>query len=213
MKSLITLQKLIYPIYWIQKIYISIEWSISQSRSWFYLIRSNVKCSSNVLPVGVAILCQETPSAKKNWQLGCVGYLEVWETNVAICRRIGKLKNNHVGAHRSVPRQPYFGALMYGPSSDERTIPRMHGWTIHWNSDVNKRGGVRNSNKYPDSFRNDPKKHFFSLPTYGPSSDVWFIHTSEDGPYIGGPIFEHAFQRMATFIRSRNKQKRGPFLT
>ena len=34
------------------------------------------------------------------------------------------------------------------------------------------------------------------------NSHVWFIHTSEDGPYIGAPKFVHTFQRMATFIRS-----------
>ena len=40
-----------------------------------------------------------------------------WELiNIAICRRIGNLKNTQVGAHRSVPRQPYIGAPMHGPS-------------------------------------------------------------------------------------------------
>ena len=37
---------------------------------------------------------------------------------VAISQRIGNLKNTHIGAHWRVPRQPYIGALMYGPSSD-----------------------------------------------------------------------------------------------
>ena len=30
------------------------------------------------------------------------------QIKVAIRRRIGNLKNTHVGAHRSIPRQPYY---------------------------------------------------------------------------------------------------------
>ena len=37
-----------------------------------------------------------------------------WELkNIAICRRIGNLKNTHVSAHRSVPRQPYIGVIVH----------------------------------------------------------------------------------------------------
>ena len=60
-----------------------------------------------------------------------------WELiNVAICWRIGNLKNTHVGAHRSVPRQPYIGAPMYGPSIHRSYCPYVRGWSMHRSSDV-----------------------------------------------------------------------------
>ena len=40
------------------------------------------------------------------------------------------------------------------------------------------------------------------VPMYGPSKHQNAIHTSENGPYIGAPMFRHAFQLMTTFIRS-----------
>ena len=46
--------------------------------------------------------------------------------------------------------------------------------------------------------------HFFDIGGMNPYIGG-MVHTSEDGPYIGAPMFEHAFQRMATFICSQIK--------
>ena len=85
--------------------------------------------------------------------------------SIAICRRIGNLKNTQVSTHWRVPWQPYIGALMYGQSS------------YVWLESIHRR-------------------MFYT-------SEVW-THTSEDGPYIGAPMFKHAFRCMAMFIRSLN---------
>ena len=93
----------------------------------------------------------------------------------------------HVGAHLSEPRQTYIGAQMYGPSSDvwlESIHPRMNHTSEFWCMDN--------------------------------TSDVCMNHTSVHPyirvsihrrycPYIGALMFEHAFQRMATFIWSFGK--------
>ena len=42
------------------------------------------------------------------------------------------MKNTHIGTHKRVPRQPYIGALMYGPSSDVWTIPPLYGHSDVW---------------------------------------------------------------------------------